>query len=197
MILLIHRDTVKAGCEAAYKTIEKDAARCCAELNCTHAHAAIEALNGTRQVWWLNQFASDEDKQRVADGFAGNEPLMAALGGIRQRRQDVIEHDFEVWATYRADLSGAPLAIAGARFFAVVVTNGDPPIPGAVFETAEGQRYVFRSTAMRDEAYRIAAAAGPHATIFAVRPYWGMPAAEWIGADPEFWKQSPKYARLA
>jgi hypothetical protein len=37
----------------------------------------------------------------------------------------------------------------------------------------------------------ISATSEPDTTLFAVRPYWGMPAQEWIAADPEFWKLSP------
>jgi hypothetical protein len=190
MIMLIHRDTLKPDCEAAYRAIEEDAARFCAELNCTHSHAAIEALNGTRQVWWLNQFASEEDKQRVADGFASNHPLMEALAGISKRREDVIARDEDVFVEHRPHLSrGAPWSIAGARFFVAEVTNGEPLTQGSVFETDNGTRYVFNPTRTLEEAERVAATAGDRATVFAVRPYWGMPAKEWIAADPEFWKR--------
>jgi len=188
MILLIHRDTLKPDCEAAYRAIEEDAARFCAELNCTHSHLAMEALNGTRQVWWLNQFASEADKQRVADGFASNQPLMDALAGIRKRRGDVIASEEEVFVEHRLHLSrGAPWSIAGARFFVAEVTNGEPSTEGAVFETADGTRYVFNATRTLEEAKAAASTAGDRATIFVVRPYWGMPAKEWIAADPEFW----------
>jgi len=189
MILLIHRDTLRPDCEAAYRAIEEDAARFCAELNCTHSHLAMEALNGTRQVWWLNQFASEADKQRVADGFASNQPLMDALAGIRKRRGDVIASDEEVFVEHRLHLSrGAPWSIAGARFFVAEVTNGEPSTEGAVFETADGTRYVFNATRTLEEAKAVASTACDRATIFAVRPYWGMPAKEWIAADPEFWR---------
>jgi hypothetical protein len=195
MILLIHRDTLKPDCEAAYRAIEEDAARFCAELNCTHSHLAMEALNGTRQVWWINQFASEADKQRVADGFANNQPLMEALAGIRKRREDVIARDEEVCVEHRPHLSrGAPWSIAGARFFVAEVTNGEPLTEGSVFETDNGTRYVFNATRTLEEAENVAVTAGDRATVFAVRPYWGMPAQEWITADPEFWRLRPHAA---
>lgn len=203
MILLIHRDTLKPDCEAAFRAIEEDAARFCAELNCTHSHLAMEAIGslevkgrgagtpGVQEVWWLNQFASEADKQRVADGFASNQPLMEALAGIRERRQDVIASEEEVFVEHRLHLSrGAPWSIAGARFFVAEVTNGEPSTEGAVFETADGTRYVFNATRTLEEAKAVASTAGDRATIFAVRPYWGMPAKEWIAADPEFWRRS-------
>ena len=32
-------------------------------------------------------------------------------------------------------------------------------------------------------------------TVLAVRPYLGMPAKDWIAADPEFWKPNPMAGR--
>jgi len=56
---------------------------------------------------------------------------------------------------------------------------------------ADGARAIFRQAATRDEESLLAEAGGPETTLFAVRPYWGMPATEWIAADPEFWKVNP------
>ena len=220
---------MKPGAEAAFKAIEEDAARICADLKAPHPHLAIEALTasngrgagspGVKEVWWLNAFESEAEKQRVYDAYAHNRPLMAALAGIGTRRQDVIAAEVDVFANYRADLSrGAPWTIAGARFFVVTVTTrehqrprpergagGKPGAAGppsesergwgpasienvAVFETSDGTHYIFKTVRDRDEADAVAAAAEPQIAIFAVRPYWGLPAPEWIDADPEFWR---------
>ena len=189
-ILQIHRDTLKPGCAAAFTSIEVDAARFCADLKAPHPHLAIEALTGQGEIWWLNGFESEAEKQRVYDAYANNRPLMAALAGIGKRRQDVIATDVDIFASYRADLSrGAPWTIAGARFFVVTVTKDDDRIEGSVFEAPDGTRFVFNAARTRDEAEALAANAHPQTTVFAVRPYWGLPAKEWIAADPEFWKR--------
>lgn len=60
-----------------------------------------------------------------------------------------------------------------------------------MFEASDGTRFVLRAVGTRDEADVAAAAVGSEATVFAVRAYWGMPAKEWIAADPEFWKSHP------
>src|SRR5690349_7872424 len=40
----------------------------------------------------------------------------------------------------------------------------------------------------RQEAEAKAAAAGEETRVFAVRPYWSMPANEWAAADPAVWQ---------
>jgi len=192
MILQIYRDSLKPGRQAAFKAVEEDAARICAELKFPHSHLAIESLRGPKEVWWLNAFESEEDKQRVADEYAKYPALKAALEDITRRKEGLTEAPVNVYATYRADLSrGAPWKVAGARFFVVSIAAGDPRLEGAVFEAPDGTRFVFRPFSTRRHADAVAPAAGPGTRVFAVRPYWGMPAEAWIAADPEFWKASP------
>jgi len=191
-ILQIYRDTVKPGREADFKAVEEDAARICAELKFPHDHLAIESLSGPKEVWWLNAFESEDDKQRVADEYAKNPALVAALASIPRRKEGLTESPVNVYASYRADLSrGVPWKVAGGRFFVVTVTEGDPRAEGPVFEAPDGTRFAFRPVATHRQADAAAAAAGPGTRIFAVRPYWGMPAREWIAADPVFWKANP------
>jgi len=191
-ILQIYRDTVKPGREAAFKAVEEDAARICAELRFPHSHLAIESLSGPTEVWWLNAFESEEDRQRVADDYGKNPALKAALEGITRRKEGLTEAPVNVYASHRADLSrGASWRVAGARFFVVTISAGDSRMEGAVFEAPDGTRFVFRPFATRPQADAVAAAAGPDTRVFAVRPCWGMPAPEWIAADPVFWKANP------
>jgi hypothetical protein len=191
-ILEIYRDFVKPGREAQFKAVEEDAARICAELSFPHHHLAIESLAGPSEVWWLNGFDSQAEIQQVRDDYARNPALVAALGGIGPRREPLIQSSVDLFATYRADLSlGAPWRIAGTRLFVVTVTPNDPPGGSSVFEAPDGTRFGFRPAATPLEAEAVAATVTPGARIFAVRPHWGMPAPEWIAADPEFWRVSP------
>jgi hypothetical protein len=188
-ILQIHRDTLKPGTAAAFKAAEDEAAQACRQLNCPHPHFAIEAMTGpwTGEVWWLNGFATEAERQRIIAAYASNAPLTAALAKVGQHRLEVIASDVDVFANHRADLSRGAWQVAGARFFVVVVTDRSSTLDGAVFETVERVRYIFRATRTRDEADAIAAATGPLGGVFAVRPSWGMPAQHWIDSDPEFW----------
>jgi hypothetical protein len=193
-ILQIVRESIKLGAEAAFRSIEEDAARICAELNCPNSHLAMESLTGPREVWWLTPYESDSDRQRVAVGYAGNHALMTALQNISRRKEGLVEAPIDILATYRSDLTGgASWRIRGTRFFVVTVANRDPPVAGAVFEAPDGTLFIFRSARSRHEADNMSAEASPSGpTIpFAVRPYWGMPAKDWIAADPEFWKPNP------
>jgi hypothetical protein len=191
-ILQIYRDSLKPGREGAFKTVEEDAARICAELKFPHFHLAIESLSGPKEVWWLNAFDSEAEKQQVVSDYARNPALVAALEGIARRKEGLTEAPVSVYASYRADLSrGAPWKVAGVRFFVVTVTQGDARTEGSVFGAPNGSHFVFRPVARRPQADAVAAAAGPGTRIFAVRPYWGMPAEAWIAADPAFWKANP------
>lgn len=191
-ILQIYRDSVKEGGEDAYKAIEEDAARACADLRFPHPHLAIESLTGPKEVWWLNAFESEAERQQVTVDYARNPALVAALEGIAKRKEEVTGTPVNVFAGYRADLSrGVPWNPSGARFVVVTVTNEGQRIEGAFFEAPDGTRFILRPAGTRSEAEVLAKAAGAETTVFAVRPYWGMPAKEWIDADPEFWKSNP------
>jgi len=81
-MLQIVRESLNEGSEAAYRTIEEDAARICADLNCPNAHLAMESLTGPKEIWWLTPYESESDRQRVTDGYASNRALMAVLEDI-------------------------------------------------------------------------------------------------------------------
>jgi hypothetical protein len=192
-MLQIVRESLNEGSEAAYSTIEEDAARICADLNCPNVHLAMESLTQRKQVWWLTPYESESDRQRVVNGYASNRALMDALHDILRRKQGQVGAPIDVLANYRDDLSGqASWKVRGTRFFVVTVTSGDPPVAGAVFEAPDGTRFIFRSASTRREAESLAAEVSSETTtILGVRPYWGMPANDWIAADPEFWQPNP------
>ncbi len=53
-ILQIHREGLKPGSEVAYREVEENAARICAELRGPHPYLAIESLTGSKEVWFFN-----------------------------------------------------------------------------------------------------------------------------------------------
>jgi len=192
MILQVVREPLKTGAEAAYREIEDETARLCVELNCPHPHLALESLTGPTEVWWLNEFASDADRHRVESEYAKNRPLMAALERNSARKQQVTGPFVNTYAIYRPDVSrGAAWTVAGARFLAIVMTRETLQAEGSAFEAPDGMRFVMKPVRTRGEADANAGALGRDARVFAVRPYWGLPAAEWVAADPDFWKVNP------
>lgn len=191
-ILYIYRDRLLPGSSAGgYRQIEQDAARICLELQCPHPYLGIESLTGPKEVWWLNGFHSAAEQKQVAAAYAANAPLTAALNEIVKRKQGLTLEPVEGNTIYRAGLSrGAPWSPGHGRFLVITMIWSDRKIDGTVFEFADGTRFIITAANTQPEAARKAAAAGPDTNIFAVRPYWSMPAKEWIAADPEFWKVS-------
>jgi hypothetical protein len=80
---------------------------------------------------------------------------------------------------------------ADGRFFAVTITTREPVQDGAIFEASDGTRYIFAAARTEDQARAAGAASGEETIVFAVRPYWGMPARDWIAEDPQFWNRHP------
>jgi hypothetical protein len=185
-ILQIHREPLKAGAEAEYGRIESDTARKCAELRCPHAYLALESLTGAKEVWWFNGYESAADRKQVADAWASHTQALTVLAGNGKRKARLTGKASEAFARYREDLSAAsPWLMGRGRFLVITVTRTSAPMRGTVFATEDGTRFVIVSAPTREAAD---AAAGPDARVFAVRPSWSYPAADWIAADPEFWR---------
>jgi hypothetical protein len=152
-LLQIYRDFIKPGSEAAYREVEADAARMCAEHHCPHPHFGMESLTTPTETWWLNAYDSEAGKDAVAEAYMSNRPLMAALDQIPPRKQELIGPHEDIFVNYRPDLSrGSSWKIAGARFFVVTVTRADPRVDGSVFEAADGRRFILRPTETRAHA---------------------------------------------
>ena len=186
-VLNISREFPIPESEEQYRKIEEDAARICAELKCPNPYIGIESLTGPKEAWWINGFASMDARTRVGEQYASNRQLTDALNRITERKRDLVADSTEVVAIYRKDLSHGPRWEVGqGRFLVITITRDKPAGEGTVFETADGTRFVIRGERDAGEAE---SKAKDGAQIFAVRPYWSMPAKEWITADPEFWKR--------
>ncbi len=191
-LLQIYRETLKPGSEAAYKTIEDQTARLCVELECPHPHVAIAPLAGPCEVWWLNAFESEADRQRVIDQYSRNQALTAALNQSSRRKAAITGTPLDVVARYRPDLSrGAGWTLRGARFIVVAISDHDITASGAVYDAPDGTRYILKPVGTREEADAVARSLAPGATVFAVLPQWGLPAKDWVEADPGFWSTNP------
>jgi hypothetical protein len=183
-ILEIYRDPLRSGSEARYRQIEEQAARICAELQCPHPYLALESLRGPKEVWFLNMFESEAEKQAVSDAYAKKPALMAAFKDIVAAKKGLIGQATDIFATHRPNSSDGKWRLSGARFFAIAIAN--MAMRGSVFEAPDGTRYSFTPCRTREEAAKTGG------LLFAVRPYWSLPAPAWIAADPEFWKVSPQ-----
>jgi hypothetical protein len=192
-ILYISREFWKPGHEAALNRIEAEAARICVGLGVPHPYLGIESLTGSKEVWYINGFASNEELVQVTEAYSNNQELLAAMNQFAQQRAEFkSQPDSEGPATYRPELSrGAEWKMGQERFLLITVTKGDPQSDGTVFEGQDGVRFVVTAAKTRTEADARLSAAGPSAKIFAVRPEFSMPAEEWLASDPSFWHSKP------
>jgi hypothetical protein len=192
LFLLIVRERLRTGSEEAYDKNELRLAAVCARLKCPHPYLALASATGPKEVWWLNAFGSQEERDGLDAAYARNEPLMAEMRPLGKRKEDFREAFTSTMTSYRRDLSGdSVLRIAGARFMVIDTTQDKGRGAGAVFEASDGKRFVISSANTRAAAEDLAVRSGSGAKILAVQPQWSFPAGAWIKADPMFWQTSP------
>jgi hypothetical protein len=194
-ILQIYREFWKPGNIAASRKIETEASRVCIKLKCPHPYLGLESLTGPTEVWFLNGYDSSTEQAQVGEDYQKNSDLIEALNQILVRRKPLSKaDDVNVFTKYQQNLSrGAPWNLGQGRFLVITVTKPDLlaksnlVIDGTAFEADDGTQFIFSAARTRQEADARAAAAGSHTRVFAVRPYWSLPAKDWIAMDPPFW----------
>jgi hypothetical protein len=188
-ILYISREFWKPGHEAELNRIEAEAARVCVSLGVPHPYLGIESLTGPKEVWYINGFASAEELKQVTEAYSKNPKLLAAMHRFAIERTEFQSQDnIEGTATYRPELShGSGWVMGEDRFLVIALSKGNPHGAGTVFESQNGLRFVLTVAKTKAEADAKLSAAGPDAMIFAVRPGFSMPAAQWVANDPSFW----------
>jgi hypothetical protein len=121
---------------------------------------------------------------------------MAAFQKSTKPKADLTLQPIEVIASFRPDQSqGTPWLLGHGRYLVVTMTSRSGRLAGTVFESTDGTRFAVRSVETREEAETAKVSAGRKSTILAIRPSWSFPAAEWIAADPEFWRARPAARR--
>jgi hypothetical protein len=193
-LLLIFREPIKPGAEAAYRQIELETAREAVRLGCPHPYLAAESLDEPTEVWWFNSFLSPEDQKRVEQAYKANKPWSEVLDRNAKRKAEFTQPPVGQTATYRRELGGGAAWTPGiGRYLVISVVRDKRWIAGAVFEADDGTRYVIHPAESEEAARKLARTAGPAARVFAVRPELSFAAKEWIARDPEFWKSgAPK-----
>jgi hypothetical protein len=83
------------------------------------------------------------------------------------------------------------------QYLVIAPLSGSMEPYGAPYQASDGARYGIATARTRKSAGNRAVAAGSEANVFAVRPAWSMPAADWVRCNPAFWNSSPavKWAR--
>ncbi len=188
-LLQVVREPLKPGADAAFGAIEEERARLSATLGCPHPYLAAETVTGSKEVWWFNGYESETQRQQVYDAYAKNTPLMAAFEKSAKPKAELTLRSIEAFASYRSNRSdGPPWTLGQGRYLVITRRESAARLVGTVFESAEGVVFVIRSARTREDAEAMRASSGPETTVLAVRPSWSFPAADWIAADPEFWR---------
>src|SRR4029450_1270504 len=126
LFLLIVRERLRPGMERAYNENELELATACATLKCPHPYLALASVAGPKEVWWLNAFASQEEKDQLEGAYARNEPLMTKLTELGKRKEGFREALSTTLTEYRPDLSGGGrLQLAGGRFLVISIIRDE------------------------------------------------------------------------
>jgi hypothetical protein len=132
------------------------------------------------------------ERQQVYDAYVKNAPLMAGFQKSAKPKAELTLTPIEVFVSYRPDRSaGTPWTLGRGRYLVITRIDRTSRLAGTVFEGTDGTSFVVRSAETREEAEAMKASAGQDTTVLTIRPSWSFPAAEWITADPEFWRASP------
>lgn len=188
-LLQVVREPINAGDESAYEEIENETAAACVALKCPHPHLALETLSEQKEVWWFNFFESEEQRLQVTRDYASNRPLMEVLIRNSDRKSRYTGQITDKISRYRPDLGReADWDLLGARYVVVIFGNAAIDAGGPVFEEPDGTYFALRFFRTQEDASRLA---NNDATMLGFRPSWGLPAQEWIDADPNFWSVNP------
>lgn len=189
--LLIVRETVRPDSVAAYNENELKLAMACATLSCPHPYVALTTLGEPTEVWWLNAFASAEQRDGLNEAYARNQPLMDLLVPLGKRKEQFRASFMTAATEYIAALSDATaFRLPTARFIVVSVGARPANASAAFFGTEEGERFGFKTAATLEAAQDAVVGLGPGARILSIQPQWSFPDQAWVNADPEFWSSS-------
>jgi hypothetical protein len=191
-ILRINRYTLRPDTESAMRNLQKQVAQALVQWGNPQPCVAIESMTGPKEVWCITGFESAVEQKQVAEKLEGNDVLRSALERIESQVRVLTGNPVTLVATHQQGARrGRAWTMGRGHYLVVSVSTGTQELDGSCYETANGMRYAITATRTRKDADARALAAGPDAHVFAIRPTWGMPARDWVLADPEFWNASP------
>ena len=133
-------------------------------------------------------YESEADVARIAEAYASNAPLTAALREGAAGKTGMAGPPVELMTRFRSDLSTPdPWRIGELRYAAVLERPSPAKSAGAVFESPDGRAVVLIAAADRTDAERRAAQLGSGARLFEVRPEWSLPEDTWVSRNPQLW----------
>ena len=110
--LLIVREWLRPGIEDAYNDNEVRLASACATLRCPHPYLALRSVAKPREVWWLNAFASAQERDGLNDAYAQNEALMAVLAPLGKLKAPTLDSRSEQRGLIQRSVGVRPVRLA-------------------------------------------------------------------------------------
>lgn len=197
-ILRVDRYRLAPGTLVPMQHLQQRAAVAMAQWGCPHPYLAVESLTGPAEVWRLTGYQTAADQRRAAQSMEMKPVLRRDLERIESQVQ-VLAGPPSTWiAQYVGGiLQGQKWPMGRGQYLVIAPVTGSVEPQGAPYQASDGAQYAIAAARTRKGAENRAAAAGPGAYVFAVRPAWSMPAADWIRCNPAFWNSSPavKWAR--
>lgn len=179
-LLLIVRERIRPGDEAAYDRTEIEIRRVCARWGCPNAYIGLVSTAQPSEAWWITAWSSQDELDLAGALYAGNPALTDRLTPLNARKRELTEEP----TTALAKAAGtAPFSLAGARFVTVTPVNRHART-GAFYEFPDGERI---TVAGRAELARPA----PGGVVLAMQPKWSLPPPALVRADPAFWGGDP------
>ena len=190
-ILLVAREPLKPAAKAEYDRIESDTARLAAKLGCPHPYLALQSLSGAKnEVWWLNEFDSQDELNSVGEAYKTHEAWNAALMKNQKRKEPLTGKVMGQLADLEPQANVRPWIVGRTRYVVVGIDSTARLTGSNVFKGRGGTRYEIQTANSRQEAKRVAR--GKKFVVLEVVPRWSFPAKQWVDGNRELWKAALK-----
>lgn len=181
-LLQIHREGVRPGKEEAHRSIEADAARMCARLNCPKAYLTMATVTGAAEVWSLTGYESYRVMEEAAPAYAA--PMLAAeLERVRGSKAGLVRRPRVIFARYREPLSFVSSAnLANWRFFSVSELRIEAGRIQEFESAAQANRITHQNSGVKDShfVYQVVSG-GEEGTYLVFTPFISLREAEAFG----------------
>jgi len=190
-ILLIAREPLKPGAKVEYDRIESETAMQAAKHGCPHPYLALQPLSGAKnEVWWFNEFDSQDELNSVAQAYKTNEAWNAALTRNQKRKEPLTGKSAEQLAILEPQTHSQPWAVGRAQYVVVAINPATRLSGSNAFKGRDGTRYEILVAKTREEAERVVR--GKDFVVLEVVPRWSFPAREWVDGNREIWKAASR-----
>ncbi len=197
-ILRVDRYRLTPGTLVPLQHLQQRVAVAMAQGGCPHPYLAVESVTGPAEIWRLTGYQTAVELRRAAQSMDMMPALRRDLERIESQIQVLVGPPLTWIAEYVGGFGpGQKWPMGRGQYLVIAPVSGGAEPQGARYQASDGAQYGVAAARTRKGAQSRADAAGPGACVFAVRPGWSMPDADWVRCNPAFWNSSPavKWAR--